>query len=122
MKPFAYIIIASIIICILLYLRNKKRRLKFKKSLVVRFKNKLKLKNRFREKVKVNFSDSLMANPNTNIKISIWDKENFLREKAEIHRARLCKYGHSKLNGEIFFRDKNGEIYKNSSKGEKIYI
>ena len=120
MNPFAYIIIASIIICILLYHRNKKRRLKFKKSLVVRFKNKLKLKNRFREKVKVIFSDSLMANPNTNI--SIWDKENFLREKAEIHRARLCKYGHSKLNGEIFFRDKNGEIYKNSSKGEKIYI
>ncbi len=87
-----------------------------------RFKKRLKVKNRFREKVKVEISDSLMANPNRNIKISIWDKENLLREKAEIHRARLSKYGESRLNGEIFFKEKDGEIYKYSPGGEKIYI
>ena len=87
-----------------------------------RFKKRLKVKNRFREKVKVEISDSLMANPNRNIKISIWDKENLLREKAEIHRARLSKYGKSRLNGEIFFKEKNGEIYKYSPGGEKINI
>ncbi len=75
-----------------------------------------------REKIKVEMSDSLMANPNRNIKMSIWDKEDLLREKAEIHRTRLSKYGQSKLNGEVFFREKNGEIYKHSSAGEKIYI
>ena len=87
-----------------------------------RFKKRLKVKNRFREKVKVEISDSLMANPNRNIKISIWDKENLLREKAEIHRARLSKYGKSRLNGEIFFKERHGEIYKYSPGGEKIYI
>ena len=87
-----------------------------------RFKKKLKIKNRMRERVKIEISESLMINPNRNIKISIWDKEDMLREKAEIHRARLSKYGKSKLNGEIFFRGKNGKIYKYSSKGEKIYI
>ena len=70
------------------------------------------MKNQFREAIKSNISDSMMADPNSNIQLSIWDKENLLREKADIHRTRLSKYGHSKLNGEMFYREKEGNIFK----------
>ena len=63
-----------------------------------------------------------MADPNRNIKISIWDKENLLREKADIHRARLSKYGSSKLNEEMFFIEGEDKVYKYTADGEKDYI
>ena len=63
-----------------------------------------------------------MADPESNIKIGIWDKENELREKADIHRARLSKFGHSKMNGIIFFKDETGEVYQYTEEGKKEYI
>ena len=80
------------------------------------------MKNRFRETIKADLSDSMMADPNSNIKVSTWDKENILREKADIHRARLSKYGQSKLNGEMFYREKKGKIYRYTSEGKKKYV
>ena len=87
-----------------------------------RFTEKLKHKNRFREKVKTTLSDALMADPKNNIKMSAWDQEYILREKADIHRARLTKYGQSKLNGEMFFKEAGDKVYKYSSDGKRQYI
>ena len=63
-----------------------------------------------------------MANPESNIQIGNWDREVELREKADIHRTRLSKYGHSKLNGEKFFLEKDGQVYKFTSEGKKKYV
>ena len=59
------------------------------------------------EKYSDNYSDILMSDPEKDIRIGIWNNEHELREKADIHRARLNKYGRSKINGELilyFFR------------------
>ena len=103
-------------------LRHRSRKLSFKTSLISKFKKRLINKNRFRQKIKTDYSDFLMGDPNRDINISIWDKESLLREKADIHRARLSKYGSSKLNGELFFREDQGKVYKYNSDGEKHYI
>ncbi len=87
-----------------------------------RFRKKFKGDRRQREKLVEKVADILMTDPNSNIQMSIWDQEDELREKADIHRARLNKYGHSKLNGEEFFLEKNDKVYKYTEKGEKKYV
>ena len=104
------------------YKNYRNRRLKLKSSITNRFRKEFKLKNRFRDKLNEEFLDKLVAKPNSDIKISIWDKDYMLREKAAIHRARLIKYGQSKMNGEMFYREPDGNIYKYTINGHKEYI
>ncbi len=99
--------------------RNKKP---FKSYLLDRFRKRFKSKNRLREKLKAEFAESLMTNPMSNIQIGIWDEEDDLREKADIHRARLAKYGKSKMNGEVFFMGPKGGVYKLTDEGKKKYV
>ncbi|WP_320668078.1 hypothetical protein [Prochlorococcus sp. MIT 1307] len=63
-----------------------------------------------------------MADPERNIQIGLWDKENELREKADIHKARLIKYGYSTMNGETFYMESKGVVYRYNTEGKKIYI
>tara|TARA_B100000029_G_C17082344_1_gene781025 strand:+ start:273 stop:644 length:372 start_codon:yes stop_codon:yes gene_type:complete len=121
------IFIISLIALILLIitfvrLSNKNRQLNNSTNLVHRFRKKFKGDRRQREKLVEKVADILMTDPNSNIQMSIWDQEDELREKADIHRARLNKYGHSKLNGEEFFLEKNDKVYKYTEKGEKKYV
>ncbi len=87
-----------------------------------RFKKTFKGRNHFRDRLVENHSNSLMKNPEENIKIGKWDKEDELREKADIHRARLHKYGRSKMNGEMLYMGPKGGVYKYTSGGKRKYL
>tara|TARA_Y100001968_G_scaffold109317_1_gene98872 strand:- start:601 stop:876 length:276 start_codon:yes stop_codon:yes gene_type:complete len=87
-----------------------------------RFKLRFKNKNRLREKLSESFSNTLMLDPDSNITIHSWHSELELREKADIHKARLSKYGRSKMNGEMLFLGPKGGVYKYTSEGKKKYL
>ena len=48
----------------------------------------------------------MMLDPEKNINIGDWDREDLMREKVDIHRARLNKFGRSKMNGQMIFKEK----------------
>ena len=99
-----------------------KLRRRNKSSLINRFRKKFKSKDHIKHKLIIELSYSLMADPEKDIKISTWNTESERWEKADIHRARLNKYGRSKMNGEMFFMGSKGEVYKYSDKQGKVYI
>ena len=114
------LLILFILIATFSYLARKKRQPK--SNLVTRFRKKFKSESRHREKLVEKVADILMADPDSNIQIGAWDREEELREKADIHRTRLSKYGHSKLNGEKFFMEKDGQVFKYTNQGTKKYV
>ena len=63
-----------------------------------------------------------MIDPESNINIGIWYSETELREKADIHRARLSKFGRSKMNGDMLFLGPKGGVYKYTSNGKRKYV
>ena len=67
-------------------------------------------------------SNELMLDPEKNIKFNSWNTEDELRTKADIHRARLSKFGRSKMNGEVYFLGIRGGVYKKGSSGNKRYV
>ena len=122
MNRESFVIILLFSLACALFFNHKKRALSQKSNLVTRFRKNFSKKNRVRDKYKNNFSDNLMTDPESNIKMGLWEEENELREKADIHRARLSKFGRSKMNGELFFMNSKGEVYKYNKEGEKEFI
>ena len=112
----------SILVAIIFYRSYKRKQATIKTNLVGRFRKKFKSDIRHREKLVEKVADVLMADPDNNIQLGAWDREDELREKADIHRTRLSKYGYSKLNGEKFFMEKNGQVYKYTAEGTKTYV
>tara|TARA_Y100001968_G_C19028464_1_gene558675 strand:- start:2 stop:364 length:363 start_codon:yes stop_codon:yes gene_type:complete len=113
------------IICIILsiYIITKKRKsLINKKFLIERFKQKFKNRNTRRQRITEEFNNSLLLDPESNITIGSWYSEHELREKADIHRSRLSKFGKSKINGEMLFVGPKGGIYKLTDDGKKKYV
>lgn len=92
------------------------------KTSQTRFKSLVSKPHRSKEKVMESISNSLMLNPDRNINLDDWNDDEELREKADIHRARLSRFGRSKLNGEMLFMEKMGGVYRFSSNGEKLYV
>ena len=101
---------------------NKNKKDLNNSNLLDRFKNRFKNKNLLREKISERYSYKLMADPEANIIIGSWYSEIELREKADIHRARLSKYGRSKMNGEMLFLGPKGGVYKYNTDGKKKYL
>ncbi len=122
MNYFLIILGASLLIVFFFYLFIKAQGRKLKPSSIERFKKKFKARRRINEKYLEGYSNSLMLDPEKNIQIGIWDTEESLREKADIHRARLNKYGRSKMNGTILFLGTKGGVYKLTPKGNKKYV
>ena len=87
-----------------------------------RFKQRFNNINARREKITEEFTNSLLIDPYKNIPLGTWYSEDELREKADIHRARLSKFGKSKINGEMLFVGPKGGIYKISDDGKKKYV
>ncbi len=118
------IILVSILAMILIfqYFQSLRRNIQSKNTVISRFRNKLKGNNRLRARLAYNLSNSLMVDPDSNINLGDHDNENQLREKADIHRARLNKYGHSKINGEVLYLGPKGGVYKFTAEGKKKYI
>ena len=118
------IIFLAIIIILLwcFYLRKTRKTLVNKKGLLERFKEKFKVSNVKRERIYQEFINSLLLDPERNITIGNWYSENELREKADIHRARLSKFGKSKMNGEMLFLGSKGGVFKITKDGQKSYV
>tara|TARA_Y100001968_G_scaffold192234_1_gene176130 strand:- start:141 stop:503 length:363 start_codon:yes stop_codon:yes gene_type:complete len=116
-------IIILIILIIIIYLFYKyKERSQKKLSLIKRFKAKFKSKSHIEKRAAESINNALMSDPNKNISFTNWDKESELREKADIHRSRLKKFGKSKVNNELLFLGPKGGIYKLTNDGKKKYI
>ena len=86
-----------------------------------KFKNKLLSKESNIEKIFLRDDEKTSSNPNINIKIGIYENEDNINRKSNIHRARLSKFNKSKLNGEMIYLDSGKKIFK-IVKGEKIYL
>ena len=104
------------------YLIKKRNNLVKKKGVLERFKERFKNKNVKRERISQEFINSLLLDPERNISIGNWYSENELREKADIHRARLSKFGKSRMNGEMLFVGTKGGVYKTTKDGKKKYV
>ena len=85
------------------------------------FKNKLQSTQTNIERIFLREEEKTFSNPNINIYIGIYDNEDNINRKSNIHRARLSKFKRSKLNGEMIFQDEEQRIYKINN-GKKVYL
>ena len=116
-----FLVIIIIILCWFYFIKTKKNLVK-RKGLLERFKEKFKNKDVKIERISQEFINSLLLDPERNISIGNWYSENELREKADIHRARLSKFGKSKMNGEMLFLGPKGGVFKMTKDGKKNYV
>ena len=109
------ILVLILLISRILYLKkNKNNKLfKFKKKFLSKESNIQKIFSRDDERTSLD--------PNININIGLYDNEEIINRKSNIHRARLAKFKRSKLNGEIIFVDQDQKIFKYIN-GKKKYI
>ena len=114
-----YLIIFALVLILLVNItinnkkNNNKKLLKFKKKLLSKESNIEKIFSRDDEKTS--------SDPNININIGLYENEDNINRKSNIHRARLSKFKKSKLNGETIFIDPDQKIYKYVN-GKKKYI
>ncbi len=94
---------------------------KNKNKNLFKFKNRLISKESNIEKIFTRDDEKTSSDPNININIGLYDNEDNINRKSNIHRARLSKFKKSKLNGEIIFVDKDQKIFKYIN-GKKKYI
>ena len=92
-----------------------------KNSKLDKFKNKLQSTQTNIERIFLRQEEKTFSNPNINIYIGVYDNEENINRKSNIHRARLSKFKKSKLNGEMIFQDAVGKIYKLNN-GKKVYL
>ena len=86
-----------------------------------KFKNKLQSTQTNIDRIFLREEEKTFSNPNINIYIGIYENEDKINRKSNIHRARLSKFKRSKLNGEMIFQDDEQRIYKFNN-GRKVYL
>ena len=117
MNKFLVILIFGII-----FFGYKKIYLKKSKNIKLnKFKNKMLRTKSNIERIFIREEEKTFSNPNINIHIGIYDNEDNINRKSNIHRARLSKFRKSKLNGEMIFQDDEQRIYKFNN-GKKVYL
>ena len=110
------------LIFVIIFLVYKKINPKKTKNIKLnKFKNKLQSTQSNIERIFLREEEKIFSNPNLNIKIGIYENEENISRKSNIHRARLSKFKKSKLNGEIIFQDDKQRIYKFDD-GKRIYL
>ena len=109
MSTYLLLIVTFIFFIILL----KNKNLFFKNNNKLKnFKNSFTSKESKIEKIFTRNNERIISDPNLNIVISIYDKEEEANLKTNMHRARLFKFNKSKLNGEFIYKDKGNNFYK----------
>ena len=117
MSIFLFFLTLGIIFLVYKKIKSKKtKNLKLNK-----FKNKLQSTQTNIERIFLREEEKTFSNPNINIYIGIYDNEENINRKSNIHRARLSKFNKSKLNGEMIFQDEEQRIYKFNN-GKKVYL
>ena len=119
---YSVIFITTVIVIYAFYRWKRKVDKQGKNNTLQRFKNQSRTKKRVKEKFMNSKSNYIMKDPEINIDIMEWDEGNILHEKADIHKARLHKYGKSKLNNQMLFMEKRGKVFKYTNNGEKHYV
>ena len=117
MNIFLFFLILGVIFFVYKKIKSKKtKNLKLNK-----FKNKLQSTQTNIERIFLREEEKTFSNPNINIYIGIYDSEDNINRKSNIHRARLSKFKKSKLNGEMIYQDEEQRIYKFNN-GKKVYL
>ena len=117
MNIFLFFLILGVVFLVYKKIKSKKtKNLKFDK-----FKNNLQSTQTNIERIFLREEEKTLSNPNINIYIGIYDNEENINRKSNIHRARLSKFKKSKLNGEMIFQDEEQRIYKFNN-GKKVYL
>ena len=117
MNIFLFFLVLGVIFWVYKNVKSKKtKNLKLNK-----FKNKLQSTQTNIERIFLREEEKTFSNPNINIYIGIYDNEENINKKSNIHRARLSKFKKSKLNGEMIFQDDEQRIYKFNN-GKKVYL
>ena len=111
-----FLILGVVFFC---YKRIKSKKIKNLK--LDKFKNKFQSTQTNIERIFLREEEKTFSNPNININIEIYDKEDNIKRKSNIHRARLSKFKKSKLNGEMIYQDDEQRIYKFNN-GKKVYL
>ncbi len=111
----------AILIFVIIFLLSKIIFKKTKNLKIYKFKNKMQSKQTSIERIFLREEEKTFSNPDINISIRIYDNEDNLNRKSNIHRARLSKFKKSKLNGEMIFQDDEQRIYKFNN-GKKVYL
>ena len=115
-------IVVVFLILGVIFLVYKKIKSKKPKNLKLdKFKNKLQSKQTNIERIFLREDEKTFSNPNINIAIGVYDDEDKINRKSNIHRARLSKFKKSKLNGEMIFQDDEQRIFKFNN-GKKVYL
>ena len=116
------IIFVVFLILGVIFLVYKKINLKKTKNIKLNnFKNNLQSTQSNIERIFLRQEEKTLSNPNINLYIGIYDNEDNINRKSNIHRARLSKFKKSKLNGEMIFQDEEQRIYKINA-GRKVYL
>ena len=115
------IFIIFLILGVIFFVYKKIKSRKLKNLKLDKFKNKLQSTQTNIERIFLREEEKTFSNPNINIYIGIYDNEENINRKSNIHRARLSKFKKSKLNGEMIFRDDEQRIYKFNN-GKKVYL
>ena len=111
-----------VFVLVLILFVNKIINLKKNKNYkLLKFKKKLLSKESNIEKIFLRDDEKTSLDPNININIGLYENEDNINRKSNIHRARLSKFKKSKLNGETIFIDPDQKIYKYIN-GKKKYI
>jgi len=110
------------IILVIIFLFHKKINFQKPKNIKLnKFKNKLQSTQSNIERIFLREEEKIYSNPNINIQIGVFDNEDNINRKSNIHRARLSKFKKSKLNSEMIFQDNDQRIYKFNN-GKKVYL
>ena len=86
-----------------------------------KFKNKHQSTQTSIERIFLREEEKTFSNPHINIYMGVYDNEENINRKSNIHRARLSKFKRSKLNGDMIFQDDEQRIYKLDN-GKKVYL
>ena len=115
------IFLVFLILGVIFFAYKKIKSKKPKNLKLAKFKNKHQSTQKNIERIFLREEEKTFSNPNINIYIGIYDNEENINRKSNIHRARLSKFKKSKLNGEMIFQDDEKRIYKLNN-GKKVYL
>ncbi len=115
------IVLVLLILGVIFFVYKKFETKNSKNLKLDKFKNKLQSTQTNIERIFLREEEKTFSNPNINIYIGIYDNEENINRKSNIHRARLSKFKKSKLNGEMIFQDDEQRIYKFNN-GKKVYL
>ena len=115
------IFLIFLVFILIIFVNIKIKNGKNKNQKINKFKNKFLSKESNIKKIFLRDDEKTSSNPDINISIELYENEENINRKSNIHRARLSKFKKSKLNGEMIYINDEEEIFKYIN-GRRIYL